>query len=227
MIDSDFDFIRDLKDQSAYYRFPNNGVMFARLPSNILSKLRAEAELIKNDQVQLQPWNKNLVGHIRREYAIPHCIPLLEDYVRGIAASHDNIFSYLRNLGMLSADRDLMLQPLWINLQQKHEYNPPHSHSGVYSFVIWLQIPYDLDRELARFPDTNSAEAAMFNLMTTNIFGRIECHHIPVDRSYEGVICLFPSQMMHYVNPFYTSDDLRISVSGNLLFDVGKDRQNG
>jgi len=220
MINGDFDFIRELTDQTAYYRFPNNGAMFARLPTDLFTQLRAVAADARDGLVQLEPWNHNLVGHIRREYAIPDAIPMLEDYVLSIADAHDQTFAYLRNLGMLSSHRNLRLRPLWINLQAKHEYNPPHSHSGVYSFVIWLHIPYDLDAELERFPGTRSDEAAMFNLMTTNIFGRIECHHVPVDRSYEGVICLFPSQMMHYVNPFYTSDDLRISISGNLVFDV-------
>ena len=220
MINGDFDFIRDLQDQTAYYRFPNNGVMFARLPADLHQQLLSA---VGPDKLpDLRPWNHRLVGHIAKEYAIPDCIPLLESYVCGIAAAHDQTFRYMNQISMLSGDCDLMLHPLWVNLQAKHEYNPPHSHNGVYSFVIWLQIPYDLEQELALFPDANSREAAMFNLMTTDMLGNIQCHHIPVDKSYEGVICLFPSRMMHYVNPFYTSDDLRISVSGNLLFDVGR-----
>ena len=219
MQNTDFNFVKDLTNQTAYYRFPNNGVMFARLPDDIYQQLLSAVSPDKLSD--LRPWNHRLVGHIAKEYAIPHCIPLLESYVRSIAAAHDNTFRYMNQISMLSRDCDLMLQPLWVNLQAKHEYNPPHSHNGVYSFVIWLKIPYDLSQELALFPHANSTEAAMFNLMTTDMLGNIQCHHIPVDKSYEGVICLFPSPMMHYVNPFYTSDDLRISVSGNLLFDVG------
>ena len=33
------------------------------------------------------------------------------------------------------------LTDLWVNYQYKHEFNPLHDHSGVYSFVIWMKIP--------------------------------------------------------------------------------------
>ena len=46
--------------------------------------------------------------------------------------------------------------------------------------------------------------------------GRITPAMVPVDKTYEGTIVMFPSEMLHAVYPFYTSDDYRISVSGNL-----------
>ena len=36
---------------------------------------------------------------------------------------------------------EFWLQSFWVNYQNQTEFNPLHSHSGVYSFAIWLKIP--------------------------------------------------------------------------------------
>ena len=33
------------------------------------------------------------------------------------------------------------LSNFWVNFQHQHEFNPAHNHTGIYSFVVWLQIP--------------------------------------------------------------------------------------
>ena len=39
------------------------------------------------------------------------------------------------------------LMNFWANYQYKHEFNPFHRHGGVYSFVIWLKIPYHWEEQ--------------------------------------------------------------------------------
>jgi hypothetical protein len=41
---------------------------------------------------------------------------------------------------------------------------------------------------------------------------------LPVDKTWENVIVLFPAGLTHSVSPFYSSDDYRISVAGNIKF---------
>ena len=41
-----------------------------------------------------------------------------------------------------------------------------------------------------------------------------------IDKSWEGVMILFPADTAHQVYPFYTSDDYRISISGNLTRNI-------
>lgn len=48
------------------------------------------------------------------------------------------------------------------------------------------------------------------------MFGEIREVEFPVDKLYEGQIFLFPSCLQHMVYPFTSSDDYRISISGNL-----------
>ena len=51
----------------------------------------------------------------------------------------------------------------------------------------------------------------------TDIWGRISSHSLNLDKSCEGKIAIFPSVLNHIVYPFHTSDNYRISVSGNLV----------
>ena len=46
---------------------------------------------------------------------------------------------------------------------------------------------------------------------------------IPVDKSFEGKMIMFPASQYHAVYPFYTSDEERITVSGNLKFKTSLD----
>ena len=48
----------------------------------------------------------------------------------------------------------------------------------------------------------------------------IDSIFLNVDKSFEGKMLMFPSKQMHAVNPFYTSDGYRITVSGNLKIKV-------
>ena len=42
---------------------------------------------------------------------------------------------------------------------------------------------------------------------------------LAVDKTFEGKMLMFDASQMHYVSPFYTSNDYRITVSGNILLD--------
>ena len=43
---------------------------------------------------------------------------------------------------------------------------------------------------------------------------------LPVDKSFEGKMLMFSANQLHEVYPFYTSDDLRVTVSGNFKYKV-------
>jgi hypothetical protein len=47
--------------------------------------------------------------------------------------------------------------------------------------------------------------------------GAVGQHIIEADRSYENKMIIFPSSLQHCVYPFFTSDDYRISLSGNIV----------
>ena len=107
----------------------------------------------------------------------------------------------------------------WINFQKKYEYNPAHHHSGDLVFVIWIKIPYKLQDELNHPSSITSNSGAASKFQFTNVsnqFSNISKNLLHVDESFEGKMIIFHSKMEHTVYPFFTSDEYRISMSGNL-----------
>ena len=77
-----------------------------------------------------------------------------------------------------------------------------------------------MEDEIARFPDMKKEEvrAGYFSFLGTNEMGRIQTYDLPVDNSWQGKMALFPADLNHQVYPFYTSDEERITISGNVGF---------
>jgi hypothetical protein len=63
-------------------------------------------------------------------------------------------------------------------------------------------------------PEKNNA-VATFNFHYTDILGNITHYSLPVDKTWEKKLIVFSSDLNHSVNPFYTSNEYRISVAGN------------
>jgi hypothetical protein len=193
------------------------GVIFSDLPTDLKSKIEKTAIELQNDFTKGKSFNNSLVGHIKHEYSLDYDKDLDRCLNNLIADYNEKYPNYLKDYNVLFNDAPLGLDNYWINFQKKYEFNPPHSHSGVFSFVIWLKIPYDLQQELDYFGDVNQgSKTSMFNFLYTDGLGKIKTYNVHVDKNFEGKICMFPSNMLHYVNPFYTSDDYRISLSGNI-----------
>ena len=47
--------------------------------------------------------------------------------------------------------KEVWLSNLWINFMKKGEFNPPHGHDGSFSFVLYLQVPKELEEENKKF----------------------------------------------------------------------------
>lgn len=65
-------------------------------------------------------------------------------------------------------------------------------------------------------------KAGDFEFTYTNILGQLCSAVLPTDKAFEGKICLFPSKLHHQVFPFYSSDEYRISISGNVFSDTSE-----
>ncbi|SVD06602.1 uncharacterized protein METZ01_LOCUS359456, partial [marine metagenome] len=117
-----------------------------------------------------------------------------------------------------------ILEPFWVNFQKETEFNPIHSHSGVFSFVIWVKIPTDW-REQHALPicaNSNTPAASNFAFCYVAMLGLLEHYEYHLDKEKEGCMLLFPARLMHRVNPFYNCDKERISISGNVRFDISE-----
>ena len=185
------------------------------IPYNIFAQLTEAASLARENAINV---NRELAGAIKEEYSIVHSdfilgeffdyiIELIGDYEQSFTTpiSRDSFTYPLLKMGF--APRESLIST-WINFQKKNEYNPPHSHFGAYSFVIWLSLPYDTKEEKKLYKSSTD-----FNFQFIQD-GKIQ--QCPLDSS-EGDIILFPADLWHSVQPFFLSDELRVSISGNIF----------
>ena len=166
-----------------------------------------------------------LVGHIKQEYKINNFSEKFENYILNCSAQPP-VFQTWQNLSVNSEDKPIYLEKLWVNYQKKHEFNPLHDHSGVFSFIIFINIPYDLKEEDKYFSGLNCEDreqqihTSRLAFVNNRANGGLESTLINVDKSFEGKMFMFPARQAHIVYPFYTSDGYRITVSGNMKLKV-------
>ena len=114
------------------------------------------------------------------------------------------------------------LSSMWVNYQKQTEFNPLHDHNGVYSFVIWMKIPtrhFEQNKNPIALR-SNYPKLSTFEFRYLNTLGQIKEFIYEMNPEMEGMMLLFPSKLMHQVNPFYNCDEDRISISGNITLDT-------
>jgi len=204
----------------SFHEPANLGFVTCKVPDEILKEIKKEVKEIQEDFKKAVDNRHNLVGHINNEYTLEKSKRFLEPFLLEIGQQYNNRYNYVQTVSGVMSGKisfDLTLDGFWVNFQKKHEFNPMHHHAGVYSFVIWLNLPFNHKDEEAIYPIVNGENrTSKFTFHYTDILGNLGLYSIPADQDLEGHLVLFPSKLNHSVNPFYTSDDYRISVAGNL-----------
>ena len=114
------------------------------------------------------------------------------------------------------------LQQMWVNYQKQNEFNPLHDHGGVYSFVVWMKIPtrhFEQNKNPIALR-SNNPKISTFEFRYINTLGEISEFVYEMNPEIEGTMLLFPSNLMHQVNPFFDCDEDRISISGNIVVNT-------
>jgi len=206
--------------------FRNLSVLETKMPFDLFERLSTAIDNISAETGK--KFNSNLLGHMQEEYSLNHIKETMSEYLESSAHLWTE-----QNPGFIESFEEvakadtytLYLDSIWVNKQQKYEFNPVHHHGGVLSFVIWIKVPYDLKEEEAYFPRVsgetedgphNQTYTSKFTFYYNDVLGGLQPAAVPVDKSYEGTMLMFPAGLHHAVYPFYTSDDYRISVSGNI-----------
>ncbi len=180
-----------------------------------------DAELIplKNEIEEFKD-KRYVWGTIEKEFSLSKSLRYMNNLLAPICEKFEENFNHLDQINVLSTGLPVALDAMWVNFQRKGEFLPIHNHAGIYSFVIWIKIPYNLSDEQAheksRYCSTIGHNlSGKFQFIYTDSIGRIQTKNIPVDKNSENKVLIFPSNMYHAVYPFHTSDEDRISVSGN------------
>ena len=72
--------------------------------------------------------------------------------------------------------------------------------------------------EIAVSPGKNGSQrkAGVLSFHYANYEGKIRGLDIPADSTWKKRMLLFPATLMHSVYPFFSTDNYRITISGNL-----------
>tara|TARA_Y100000114_G_scaffold109301_1_gene102750 strand:- start:1072 stop:1752 length:681 start_codon:yes stop_codon:yes gene_type:complete len=204
----------------------NAMLLEARVPDD------AFAELKNINLIDCKNASDDLVGVLEDQITLdPEKCPKFSEFVEELAYE----FIYLRqNAGLVSQilktfltsgqgpilpeeHMKLKLKQLWLNSMGKGNYQPFHVHAGLFSFVVYVSIPYTLAEE----HKLNHGVSELKNKNGCTEFVDPFTHDsmiLPVQTNLEQNIALFPSWITHVVYPF-KSDVRRVTVSGNIYLD--------
>ena len=159
-----------------------------------------------------EDYRNNLAGHLDNEKALDKnkvfklLIPYLNSYLQG--------YYDFRKTTLATG---FELATAWINRQKKNEFNPPHTHDGDLSFVIYTEIPEGLREECLTSAANSPGPGCItfdFNMPGSHMHKLfLQTHsHLPS----VGDMFIFPAGLPHWVYPFTKTEGERVSISGNV-----------
>ncbi len=185
------------------------------IPDSLKLNLLKQSDIVQGRsplQRKMSSNSKNLAGQLQEQF-VWAINEELRNYLVEVCKSYNSIFEKPAN--------ELKAIDCWFNYQQKYEYNPVHFHYGNLSFVIWLSIPYDLNEE-DRCENTKRSHIHYNGRFCFYYIDKqtmsVAPFTINTGKDFEGKMILFPSNLQHCVYPFYTSDQFRISLAGNIQY---------
>lgn len=111
------------------------------------------------------------------------------------------------------------LNRFWTRISKAGEYQPMHFHQSIWSFIIWMKIPFEYQDEQTEELTELYPESGNMTICYLDSIGRLSKQPFRLGKNYEGTMLLFPGDFNHIVYPFHTSDDYRISVAGDISID--------
>ena len=224
----------------------NYGLFEIDLTENIIDYLWEISNKAKNKGNSIK---ERLVGNISNSYVVEDennyfyneiILPILGSYdkinrghhpIKNSVWTKDCFKESIIGVNNEMINTEFKLQEFWVNYQNKHEFNPIHNHGGVYSFVIWLKIPYDYEDQckLPQFKGTKKSDLkpGCFQFHYHNILGNnVSRTYFLNKEEHEGKMLFFPASLPHEVYPFYDTDEQRVSMSGNIFLTGRKPSSN-
>ena len=177
---------------------PNFGYITDILPKDLYNSLITECDdaEVKNPEMISNLTDTDVAKH----YFIVNNKLNLFNYIQSILDKYLNYYPKSADIRVATDDLPFHFDKPWINYQRQGQYVPNHNHDGIYSYSIWLKIP----------------KKCIFEFTYTNIVGNIEQLKIKLTKEDEGKIIFFPAKLPHIAYPFNDSNEVRLSISGNI-----------
>ena len=152
----------------------------------------------------------------------------IHEYIFPIINRYVNKFIERYDYDLLFEQYKINFSDAWINYQRALEYNPLHNHTGDISYVIYANVPEEIDTEVSH--DRSIPPGSItFRTGSMNHTRYPEEQYDPFEllfryrketttfRPRKGDMFIFPASLEHVVQRFLTPDIERISISGNAL----------
>jgi hypothetical protein len=205
-----------------------NPFIFQRLKKEVLeykNQFENDGGLLAKDM--LRAYHERTAGYTKNYTVSDDTTSLITKEVLKLIDQFEKQFKYADRMFNFTVNIEnkktkLVLERLWMNFQRAGEFLPLHNHSGLYSFVIWVHIPFAKTDEVVNEvnPDLIKNRTSNFEFVYTDALGKLSYHSLYVDKKWEGKIAIFPAELYHQVYPFYSVNDVRISVAGNIRLEV-------
>ena len=197
---------------------PNTGYITTVFSKEELKPIQDEINNIQKNFASPEniKTNQYLAGHIENQFTLVESAEHIKNLISPLATAFNKQFDFIHR----NVNTKIEFMHLWVNFQKKYEFNPWHMHGGDLSFVLWMSIPYDINDELKTNPGKDGTDPAPggFTFCYADTSGKIKIQKFLIGKDMEASMILFPASVVHSVYPFYTSDEYRISVSGNIKF---------
>ena len=199
-------------------RLPNYGVLEVELDQEeqdhlwkIVHKYAPESEwegnrLLSIKDINAKQWSLNDDGQV---FANKVLMPLTKEYFDTygcpfkVKSTHEHGFAFNR---------------FWCRASQQGDYQSIHDHLSVFTFVVWLKIPFDGKKE-AEEQAGFRPEASDFVLIYPDTCGQLMKKHYRLNPHMDGRMIFFPSDMNHLVYPHFTTEEWRISIAGDIALN--------
>lgn len=201
------------------FTLPNIPIYQTKLPQDIIDRLWDYVGKAKEN------FNDSLAGNISKSLILEDEDDYFMKYVVGpiaqMYADHVHSVTWVQN-NCTTRPKNMSLSRFWVNFQNQNEFNPVHNHSGIVSFVIWMKIPTEWQDQhaLPISANSNAPSASDFQFLYSDVLGNHQDYRIMMSKQQEGWILVFPAQLRHQVYPYYNCDDQRVSISGNVSWDI-------
>jgi len=186
-------------------------ILYTKIHENVLLEIENELEKTDVSFENCDHTRKQLAGDLQNEYFLS-------------VSNHPFLFTTIKQsiLNALSETsrigiEDIFINSMWINFQKENEHNPIHIHMGCLSFVLYLQLPENLEQELKEQSENSmSASRGLIEFMSTYTNNSIKL--LP----QRGDLLTFNSEHRHQVYPFYSKGS-RVTIAGNISDFVHND----
>ena len=198
-------------------KFHNPGVLIDRLPDHIFANVKEQIQIKRQQTTNLDNKRKNALQILS--------IKEIDDtpYIEDLSIHIKNMFRVWCESFEVEFDfnnQKVDIGHVWTNYMRGGDFAPAHKHTSFVSFVLWVQIPYTIEKEQrVHYEEGNidyTNRNGAFEFVYSRLNGEKEIHRMSLDKRDEGTIIMFPSNMIHFVYPFFSSDQERISIAGNI-----------